>query len=102
LPTYSANVLALVKRPSGFLPVVMSVAAVVIVVSAIAHEGTVRQPDEGAAAHLFQLLAVGELPVLAFFAAKWLRSDALAALTVLALQAVALALACFPVWYFGL
>ena len=30
------------------------------------------RPDEGTIAHLWQLLMAGQLPVLAFFAIKWL------------------------------
>jgi hypothetical protein len=62
--------------------------------------GTARQADEGTAAHLWQLLMAGQLPVIAFFAIKWLPIDPRRALTVLAVQAGAALAATFPVWWF--
>jgi len=32
----------------------------------------VREADEGVAAHVFQLLMAGQIPIIAFFAFKWL------------------------------
>lgn len=58
----------LLKRPSAFLPVAMSVAALVLV--SVAVFGVVREADEGATAHLWQLLVAGQLPVVALFAFK--------------------------------
>jgi hypothetical protein len=53
----------------------------------IALYGIVRQADEGSAAHLFQLLIGGQIPIVAFFAVKWLPRTPRQALQVLALQA---------------
>ena len=89
-------------RPSAFVPLAMSLAALAIVVGHIMFFGAARQADEGAAAHLFQLLIVGQLPVVAFFAIKWLRRAPKDAVAVLMSQALAGVLACAPVWYFGL
>ena len=99
---YPVSVAALARRPSGFIPVLMSLGALGVVIVSIATGGAVRQADEGAAAHLFQLLIVAELPLLAFFIARRLRQNVWAVLTVSAIQAAALGLALFPVWYFGL
>lgn len=49
----------------------MSIAAIGILVVALA-AGYVRQPDEGTAAHLWQLLMAGQVPIVAFFAVRWL------------------------------
>jgi hypothetical protein len=62
--------------------------------------GTARQADEGAVAHIWQLLMAGQLPVIAFFAIKWLPAEPGHALRVLALQAAATLAAMFPVWWF--
>lgn len=62
----------LLKRPSAFLPLAMSCAALALVVGLVALFGLVRQEDEGAAARLFQLLLVAQLPIIAFFAITWL------------------------------
>lgn len=101
-PAYPASVVALARRPSGFVPVLMSLAAFAIVIVSVATLGPVRPKDEGAAAHSFQLLIAGEVPLLAFFVVRWLRKDIRAALTVLAIQAAAIGLAIFSVPFFGL
>ena len=92
----------LLKRPSAFLPVVMSVAALTVVLVAVVFFGAVREADEGTAAHLWQLLIAGQLPVVAFFAFKWLPRAPRAALPVLAVQLVALLAALAPVYFLHL
>jgi hypothetical protein len=57
-----------------------------------------RQADEGTAAHLWQLLMAGQLPVIAFFAIAWLPRSPRQALVVLLLQAVAGLAAAAPVF----
>jgi len=89
-------------RPSAWIPLAMSFTALCIVVGHIALFGHAREIDEGAAAHLFQLLIVVQIPIVAFFAIKWLKRKPLDAWMVLALQALAVAAACAPVWYFKL
>jgi hypothetical protein len=79
----------------------MSLTALVIVIGHIALYGTARQPDEGTAAHLWQILMAGQLPVLAFFAIKWLPRSPKHALGVLVLQAGAVLAAMAPVFYFN-
>jgi len=91
---------ALLKRPSAFLPVVMSLGALATVAIALAIFGTqgIHQPDEGTAAHLWQLLMAGQLPIVAVFAAKWLPREPRSAAAVLVLQAVAGIAALSPVF----
>ena len=60
------------------------------------------RPDEGAVAHIWQLLMAGQLPVLLFFAVTWLRRAPRQTLGVLALQAGAVLAAMAPVFYFNL
>ncbi|MGI9024106.1 MAG: hypothetical protein ACR2GP_00700 [Burkholderiaceae bacterium] len=64
--------------------------------------GNVREADEGAAAHIFQLLMVAQAPVVAFFAFKWLPRNPRSAAFVIALQVFAALVALAPVFYFGL
>jgi len=99
---------AILKHPSAFLPLAMSLTALgVLFVAAIygilhgAH-GIIRQPDEGTAAHLWQLLMAGQLPVLLFFAIKWLPRAPRQTLYVLALQAGAALASIAPVFLLGL
>jgi hypothetical protein len=99
---YPASVLDLARRPSGFIPIAMSLGALAVVVLAILTGQARRQADEGAAAHIWQLLIAGQAPILLFFLVRGFQKDARATLTVLALQAVAIGLALFPVWRLGL
>ena len=91
---------ALLKQPSALVPVAMSVAALATVIGYAAMFGVARQADEGTAAHVWQLLMVGQVPVVAFFAVKWLPTQPGQALPVLALQVAAALAALFPVWWF--
>jgi len=91
---------SLLKRPSALIPLAMSTTAVAVIVFYVVLFGTAGQEDEGTPAHLWQLLMAGQLPVIAFFAIKWLPIQPGRALGVLALQVTAAFCAAFPVWYF--
>lgn len=99
---------AIVRHPSAYLPMAMSLTALaVLAVSAIygfAHtgHGLVREADEGATAHIWQLLMGGQIPVLAFFAIKWLPRAPKQTLYVLALQAGAALASMAPVFFLNL
>jgi len=80
----------------------MSLAALATVLIHIVRFGTAREADEGAAAHIWQMLMAGQLPIIAFFAISWLPPLPKAALLVLSLQALAGAAALAPVFYLGL
>jgi hypothetical protein len=78
------------RRPSAFLPLAMSLAAIALVVWFVATFGVVRQPhDEGAAARLFQLLIGTQVPIVAWFALMWLPRAPRPATLVLTLQGCA-------------
>ena len=91
----------LLKRPSALLPLAMSATALALVIGYVTLFGTARQTDEGTAAHLWQLLMAGQMPIIAFFAIRWLPVEPKRALPVLALQIAAAFAAAFPVFYFG-
>ncbi len=93
---------SIIKRPSAFVPVAMSVTALTLVLVHIAIFGPAREADEGATAHLWQILMAGQLPILAFFAIKWLPRAPRETLCVLALQAGAVLASLAPVVYFNL
>jgi hypothetical protein len=61
-----------------------------------------READEGAAAQIFQLLMIAQVPVVLFFAIKWLPRAPSQALPVLALQAAAALAALAPVFFLNL
>jgi hypothetical protein len=96
------NFSRMIKLPSAFLPVGMSSIALAMVLGHIIMFGLVREADEGTAAHIFQLLMVAELPIMAFFAIKWLPRFPWRTLQVLALQAGAALAALAPIFYFNL
>ena len=93
---------AMIKRPSAFLPVAMSLAALAVVLFHVAIFGAAREADEGAAAHLWQLLMVAQLPLLLFFAIRWLPRSPKQAMQVMALQAGAAVAALAPVYFLNL
>ena len=90
------------KQPSALLPLAMSAAALIVVLVHVAVFGAAREADEGTAAHIWQILMAGQIPVVAYFALKWLPRAPRQALGVLALQAAAGLAACAPVFWFQL
>ena len=86
------------RTPGALVPIAMSVAALGVIGVAALSGALVQQKDEGAAAHLWQLLMAGQLPLLAFFAIKWLPRAPKQSFGVLALQAVAAIAAMVPVF----
>ena len=95
---------AMLKQPSAFVPLLRSLVALSLVGIAVALHGVsgARQPDEGAFAHLWQLMMAGQLPVIAWFALKWLPRSPRDAVPVLVLQAIAGIAAAAPVFLLGL
>jgi hypothetical protein len=93
---------AIVKKPSALLPIAMSFTAMLMVLGYVARFGVAHESDEGAAAHLWQLLMAGQLPLLAFFAIKWLPRAPKQTLFVLALQIAAVLAAMAPVYFLHL
>jgi hypothetical protein len=79
----------------------MSMAALAAVFVQLAIHGTAPERDEGATAHIWQLLMVGQLPVIVWFMAKWLRRSPQRAWPILAIQAAAGAAAALPVVLLG-
>ena len=91
-----------IKQPSAWLPVAMSCAALATVLVHIALFGAAREADEGTAAHIWQILMAAQIPIMAFFAIKWLPQTPKKALLVLALQAAAALAALAPVFLLNL
>lgn len=87
------------KQFSVIFPLAASLAGLALVLGHAAIFGVVHETDEGAAAHIFQLLMVAQLPVVAFFAIKWLPRRPTQALRVLALQGCAAAAAFAAVFF---
>lgn len=92
---------SLLKHPSAFLPLAMSLGALTIMLVHLALNGRAPQADEGAAAHIWQLLLAAQLPIVLYFAIKWLPRSARPALLILGLQAAAGLAAMAPVFLLG-
>jgi hypothetical protein len=90
----------IIRKPSAFIPIAMSLAAISVLLGYLVLHGPAPQADEGGAAHLFQLLLVAQLPVVAYFALRWLPRFPKQAFEVLVLQAAAGLAALAPVFIF--
>ncbi len=93
---------SVIKHPSAFLPLAMSLTALAMVLGYVSLYGVVHEADEGTVAHLWQLLMAGQVPVVAFFAVKWLPRAPRSTMYVLGLQAGALLASMAPVFFLGL
>ena len=76
-----------IKQPSAFVPLVMSGAALAFLLVRFSMFGNVPASDERAPARIFQLLLAAQLPIIAFFAIKWLPRAPKQTVLILALQA---------------
>lgn len=97
-PTRERSPSTVLKHPSAFLPVAMSLGALAAVLMFVASHGTAPQADEGAAAHIWQLLMAAQVPIVLFFAIKWLPRSPRQAMPILGLQVGAALAAMAPVF----
>jgi hypothetical protein len=98
---------AMVRLPSAFLPLAMSLTSLGLLLVPIAvgighSSGLPRDPDGGEIAHLWQILMTVQVPMVVFFAVKWLRRAPGQTLRVLGMQAGAWLAACAPVYFLHL
>jgi hypothetical protein len=100
--------LSTLKHPSAWLPILFSLTALALVLGAIALNGaqnpdpTAPPHDEGALAHIWQLLMLAQAMGIVIFAARWLPRTPGPAAAVIGLQVLAALAAAFPVFYLGL
>jgi len=90
------------RHPSAYLPIAMSLVALAVLLGHLAFFGAAREADEGSAAHIWQLCMIGQLPVLAFFALRWLPRAPRPAIGVLVLQLAAALSSLAPVYFLNL
>ena len=76
----------------------MSFGALSAVLIFLALHGPAPQPDEGAAAHIWQILMAVQVPIVAFFALKWVRRFPRQAAPIFGLQVAAALAAMAPVF----
>src|SRR5207245_11120766 len=85
-------------RSRAPMPRAMRFAALSLVPGHRAMFGGARQADEGAAAHVRQLLMAGQIPFIAWFAIKWVPRTPTGGMLVLGLQLLAGLAAATPVF----
>lgn len=90
--------LAMLRHPSAFLPIVLSLGALATVLLRIALVGTDPEPDEGTAAHIWQLLMACQAPIALYFALRFVPRAPREALPVVGLQLAAMLAALAPVF----
>jgi len=88
-----------VRNPSAYVPIALSSLALAVLLAHLARNGIVHETDEGTAAHVFQLAMVLQVPIVAFFAIKWMPRAAAAAGGILALQIGAAFVTCAAVFF---
>jgi hypothetical protein len=87
------------KSPAVWIPVTMSLVALGIVLVHVALFGIVHEADEGTPAHLFQLLMVGQVPVVIFMLIKWFPRMPRQAMLAMTVQIAAALAACAAVFF---
>jgi hypothetical protein len=95
----SRSLLVFLRQPSAFLPLLISLAALAVVLGHVAAYGIIREADEGAAAHIWQILTALELPLVLVFAFRWWTRARRQTLLVLALLAATTAANCAAVYF---
>ncbi len=75
------------KKPMALLAIGVPAAALCVVLGHVALYGLAHEADEGAAAHMWQLLMVAEAALVVVFTRRWLPRARTAALRVLAVVA---------------
>lgn len=78
--------------PTALLPIGLSLGALLVVLIHIAFFGAASAPDEGAAAHVWQILMFAQIPALTLFIGRWFRIARRPTFHVLVLHGVAIGL----------
>lgn len=84
----------LLRTPSAWVPIVLSVAALALIVGFVARFGVVQSEDEGTAARTFQMLLLANAAAIAYFVIRWVPKDPKPAAAIAGLQVL---LAVIPV-----
>ena len=98
--TISNSPFGLLKLPSAWLPLALSSACLLMFLWFLIFVGKPQTPeqDEGAAAHLFQLLMTAQLPIVLYFMLRWLPKYPAKGMVVLMLVFLGWIAACLPVY----
>ena len=82
--------LKMLRKPSAWVPIVMSAMALLLVVGYVVLFGVQKSTgDESAIARIFQLLLVGQVPIVGYFVIKWFPKHQKQVLQIVAIQILA-------------
>jgi hypothetical protein len=86
----------LLRTPSAWVPMLLSLAALALIIGFVARYGVVQQPgqDEGSAARIFQLLMLANAAAIGYFVLRWVPTAPKPAIAIVCLQVL---LALIPV-----
>jgi hypothetical protein len=88
----------LIRKPAAWLPLLFSAAIAALLLTAYLRGDLRPKPDEDAYAHLFQIFLAAQIPIIAWFAIKWMPQAPRPGAIVLILQFLAIAVVCSPVY----
>ena len=95
---HSTSFCALARQPSAIFPMAMSIAALTAVLIRLVAIGVAPHIDEGATAHIWQMLMAVQVPVMAWFLFQWFRKAPRLTLGIFAIQATLAVVALAPVY----
>ena len=101
MQTYRGSVVAMALPPSGFVPLILSGLALAELLLYLALFGAGSGKgvhDEGAAAHIYQLLIGLQFLIIPWFALRWGLRDLRAGATLVTTQALAILASFGPLW----
>lgn len=78
--------------PTALIPVGLALGALLIVLVHLGFFGSGRGPDQGAAAHVWQILMAAQIPAIALFTTRWFSKARRPACNVLAMHGLAIAI----------
>jgi hypothetical protein len=79
---------SLIKKPGAYIPLLMSLAALGLVIGHALVYGIVHETDEGTAAHVFQALMAFQVPIIGYFILKWMPKRPKETFLVLVVEAI--------------
>jgi|SRR6187455_3034522 len=92
------STLEMLRRPSAYLPLFLSLAALSVVLAYLVVNGSAPQVDEGVAARLWQLFMAAQVPIIVYFVVRWLPQSPRQGAVALALQLGGALTAMLPVY----
>ena len=93
---------SLLKKPTAWIPLIISLTGIALILGYVALFGIVRHEDENMPARFFQLLTFAQILIILFFAVKWFPQMPKQTLQVLTLQIVSILIPIFLIIFLEL